>query len=234
MSPLKAMQTRVEAEPGLAAPFVIALTSKNGNVRFDQLTKTKTIEGLLLSADEEALLKIVQHLNTLIVSPEDQSESAVESYRREIANVLASLVKNYKRYDSPTGVLTHKKSWLGKLLDNFVEYAYFTPKQSEAHDTSPSPPISVSSRSMFRDRIQSCLAHLVVIRPDSKSRKDPPSSSQISFPCVVVSGIRTRARSSKTLDLVFEADEEVLDTVKKAHKKLKTIESQVFTIQLSI
>ncbi|KAF2808043.1 uncharacterized protein BDZ99DRAFT_536019 [Mytilinidion resinicola] len=228
MSPLKAMQTRVEAEPGLAAPFVIALTSKNGNIRFDQLTKTKTVEGLLLLADDDALSKIVQHFNALIIRPEDESDSAAESYRRVIADMLSSLVKGYKGYDAPADILgsANKKSWLRDLLDHFVEFGYFVPKESEADETAPSPPISTSNRTTFRDRISSCLAHLVALRQDSKSQKRTPSGRLVSFPYLVASGIRTRARSSKTLNLVFEADDEVLDTVKKAHKHLKTIESQ--------
>ncbi|KAF2495104.1 hypothetical protein BU16DRAFT_486325 [Lophium mytilinum] len=228
MSPLKAMQTRVEAEPGLAASFVIALTSNNGNIRFDQLTKTKTIEGLLLLTDDDALSKIVQHFTALIIKPEDESEHAADSYRRVIADLLSSLVKGYKGYDAPADVLssTTKRSWLRNLLDCFIEFGYFVPKQSVADETSPSPPISVSNRTTFRDRISSCLAHLVAMPQDNKSQKRTTSGGLISFPYLVASGIRTKARSSKTLSLVFEADDEVLDTVKKAHKHLKAIESQ--------
>ncbi|OCK79185.1 hypothetical protein K432DRAFT_300397 [Lepidopterella palustris CBS 459.81] len=200
MVPLKELQARVQKDPGIAASIVVALTSKNGTVKLDQLTKTKTLENILLLADDKALLKIVKHFHALILCPDNQEQTAADSYRRMIADILITLVKGYKGYQNNSTILPGKESWLRNIFVILVEFAFFVPNSSASRDTAPLPPISASSRIMFRERLSSCLAHLVAVtQPD-----------QLSFPSMVVSIIRQRIESFKTLDIVFEADKTVL------------------------
>ena len=221
LAPLKEMQTRVQNQPELASSMVLALTSKNGTIKFDQLTRTKTLESILLLADDAALRKILAHFHLLILRPEAQEHGTADIHRRTLADILLTLVRGYKKYQSSTSNLTSDDSWLRQLLDILVECAYFAPNHSTPPNAVPLPAISTSSRTMFRDRLSSCLTYLVSIR----------QSEQMPFPYLVVSIIQARTISSKSQGLVFEGDKAVVKAVRKTHKALERLNSEViFTV----
>ena len=221
--PLKEMQRRVQNQPELASSMVLALTSKNGTIKFDQFTKTKTLESILLLADDAALRKILAHFHLLILRPEAQEHGTADIHRRTLADIFLTLVRGYKNYQSNISNLTSDDSWLRQLLDILVECAYFAPNHSAPPNAVPLPAISPSSRTMFRDRLSSCLAHLISIR----------QSEQMSFPYLVVHIIQARTISSEPQGLVFEGDKAVVKAVRKAHKALERLNSEVFLQFLS-
>ncbi|OCL14037.1 hypothetical protein AOQ84DRAFT_429109 [Glonium stellatum] len=213
LAPLKEILARVQNQPEIASSIVPALTSKNGAIKFDQLTKTKTLESILLAADDTTLRKIIAHFHLLILRPEVQEQDTASTYRRILADILLNLVRGYKRYQLNTSDLTSDESWLRQLLDILVECAYFVPNHSAPPDAVPLPAISTSSRTIFRDRLSSCLTHLV-------STRQP---EQILFPYLVVSIIQAHTKASRSQELVFDADKAVTKAVKKAHKVLERL-----------
>lgn len=214
---LNTFQTRVQQEPSSALPIFVALTTKNGSIDSDQATKTKTLEQILLSTDDETLKKIVRHLNSLILRPESEDQVVADSRRQTIADLLLNTVKQYKRYDELSEDDIEKDNWLHKILEVLVEYAYFIPSKSAKTSKVPLPAVSERSRNMFQERLSSCLTKLLGVGIGSRS----------AFALMIVGMIRSKAASSKSLDLAFKADKPVLKTMEKASQTLDAISAKV-------
>lgn len=215
LSAWKAITIRAQQSPASALNLVVGLTSKNGTADFDNFAKAKTLETVLLEADDETLRKIVRHLHSLIIRPETQEQSAADHRRQTIADLLLSIVRQYKRYEDLSEEVFEKDNWLRTALDAMVEHAYFIPTSSAKTRKVPLPPVSETSRRMFQERLSSCLTRLLAV------------NSQIPFGLMVVKLIRLKATSSKSLKAVFEADESVAETVDKAFKALNKIVDEV-------
>jgi DNA polymerase phi len=217
LAALKSIQTRVTQKPSSAPSIFVSLTSKNGTVDLDRLTKTKTLEQILQVADDDALKKIVRHLSSMILRPECQDQATADSRRQAIADMLLSTVRSYTRYDQLSSTSDGDDNWLQKTLELMVENAYFVPSQSAKTSKVPLPPISDSSRKIFQERLSSCLTRLLGVKTELRTF----------YALLVVEMIRSKATSSKTLDLVFKADETVMNTVAKARKTLDGIVAKV-------
>ncbi|CAI6335213.1 unnamed protein product [Periconia digitata] len=211
LSAWKSLPIRAQQSPESALNLVMGLTSKNGTADFDNHTKFKTLESILLEADDETLRKIVRHLHSLIVRPGTSEQSVADHRRQTIADLLLSIVRQYKRYEDISHEVVEKDNWLRTALDIMVEHAYFVPTSSAKTRKVPLPPISENSRRVFQERLSSCLTRLLTV------------DSQTSFGLAVVQLIRSKATSSSSLKAVFEADESVSETVEKAFKSLDRI-----------
>ena len=51
LAALSSVQLRAEQDDGTAVSIFVALTSKHGSIEFDRITKTKTLDQILASAD---------------------------------------------------------------------------------------------------------------------------------------------------------------------------------------
>jgi DNA polymerase phi len=220
LAALKAVQARVQQKPNSAPSIFISLTTKNGTVDLDRLTRTKTLEQILSVADDEALRKIVRHLSSLVLRPECQDQVTADSRRQAIADMLLSTVRSYTRYEQLSSTSGEDDNWLRKTLELMVENAYYVPNRSAKTSKVPLPPISDSSRKVFQERLSSCLTRLLGVKTESRT----------SYALLVVEIIRSKDASSKTLDLVFKADETVMKTVDKAVKTLDSIVAKVYII----
>ncbi|KAF2625190.1 hypothetical protein BU25DRAFT_412994 [Macroventuria anomochaeta] len=213
LAALRSVQSKVEQDSSSALSVVVALTTKHGSVDFDRVTKTKTLEQLLLSTDDSALKKIVRHLKSVILRPETEEQSVADSRRQIIADLLISTVKQFKRYDELSEDVFGGDNWLRSILELLVEYAYFTPAKDVKTSKVPLPPISEASRTMFQERLSSCLTRLLGVEVGSKS----------SFASMIMNILRSKKASSKTLEPVFKAEPKVMDTVEKAFETMDKI-----------
>ncbi|KAH7058790.1 DNA polymerase phi-domain-containing protein [Macrophomina phaseolina] len=207
-APLDEMRTRSKKEPETAAPFLENLITKHGSLHFDQITKNKTVEGVLGHANDVALEQIVPLFKRLIYRPEEQDSKAAEAQRRTVADMVVSAVRSRNKENA-----IGNDSWLREVLVGLTELAYFTPTASSSPDDLPLPAVSEASRNMFQGRLTSCLAHLLSSKLDT----------EMDYPYIVVSAIRSKSKSSKSLSLVFQADKGISKAVKQAHKQVEEI-----------
>jgi len=213
----KAIPLRAQTSPRSALGLVVGITSKNGTADFDSFVKSKTLEQVLLLADDKSLRKIVRHFNSLINRPETTEESVAHHRRQTLADLLLNLVGQYERYDQMLSESLEKDSWLQNALDLLVEYAYFVPSPSAKTRKVPLPLVSESSRKMFQERLSSCLTRLLNVKSDS----------QTPFGLVVVEMIRAKAQSSKTLEPLFNAEPAVMEIVERAFQTLDVFSTEV-------
>jgi DNA polymerase phi len=217
LAALQSVQVKIQQEPKSALPVFIALTSKNGSIDFDKITRTKTLENILLSADDDALKKMVRHLNSLILRPETDEQVVADSRRQVIADLLLNTIKHYKRYQDISDNPSEQDGWLRKTLEIFVDYAYFVPSTNAKTSKVPLPALSTRSQQTFQERLSSCLTKLLSVDVGSRS----------TFALMIVGMIRSKSASSKSLDLAFKADESVTETLEKATQTLDAISAKV-------
>lgn len=217
LSALNSVQAKAQQDPSSALPIFASLTSGNGSIDFDKITKTKTLEHILLSADDDGLKKIVRHLNSLILRPESEDQTVADNRRHIIADLLLNTVKHYKRYEDLPNDVAEQDGWLRKILEIFIEYAYFVPSQSAKTSKVPLPPLGERSRGVFQERLSSCLTKLLAVDVGSRS----------TFALAIISMIRSKSVSSKSLDLAFKADKPVTKTLDKAYQTLDAISAKV-------
>jgi DNA polymerase phi len=217
LAALHSVQTKVQQETTSALPAFVALTSKNGSIEFDKITKTKTLENILLSTDDNTLKKIVRHMNSLILRPDTEEQSVADSRRLIIADLLLNLIKQYKHYREVPDNMAEQEGWLYKTLEIFVEYTYFVPSSNAKTSKVPLPSLSTQSRQMFQERLSSCLTKLLDVDVGSRS----------TFALMTVDMIRSKSASSKSLDLAFKADERVTRTLENASQTLDAISAKV-------
>jgi DNA polymerase phi len=217
LAALLSVQAKIQQEPKSALPIFIALTSKNGSVDFDKITRTKTLENILLSANDEALKKMVRHLNSLILRPETDEQVVADSRRQIIADLLLNTIKHYKRYQDVSEDHAKQDGWLRRTLEIFVEYAYFVPSPSAKTSKVPLPALNTKSHQTFQERLSSCLTKLLSIDIGSRS----------TFALMIVDMIRSKSAASKSLDLAFKADDSVTATLEKATQTLDAISAKV-------
>lgn len=217
LSALQSIQARVEEEPTFSVPMFVALSSKHGIIDFDKITKTKTLETIMLCADDSSLRKIMRHLNSLILRPETEEQAIADSRRQVIADLLLNLVKHYKRYASFSDDTIEQDGWLRKNLEVFVEYAYFVPSQSAKTSKVPLPPLGEKVQQIFQERLSSCLTKLLSLNIESRS----------AFAMAIVGMIQSKSASSKSLSLAFKADRAVAEILKNASQTLDAISAKV-------
>jgi hypothetical protein len=221
LAALNAVQHRVLQQPTSAMAIFLAMTGKTGAIDLDRITKTKTLEKIMLSTDDETLRRIVRHLQTIILRPDTQDQATADSRRQVIADMLLGIVRNYLGYERSDFILDdeHDK-WLRKVLEILVENAYFVPSAAAKTSKVPLPPLSDSSRKVFQERLSSCLTRLLRVQTDAKT----------CFASLAVDMIRSKATNSKSLELLFKADESILKTVGKAFKTIDKINAKVCSI----
>lgn len=219
---LGAVQTRVQHDSSSALPIFVALTSKYGSIDFDRITKTKTLEQILLAADDESLRKAVRHLNALVLRPETEDQAVADNRRQVIADLLLNTVKQYKRYNELDEEVADKDNWLRRILELLVEYAYFVPSKSAKTSKVPLPLVSERSKVTFQERLSSCLTKLLDVDVGSRS----------TFAMMILGLIKSKHASSKHLELAFKADTPILKTLEKASQTLDALLSKVRSIQI--
>jgi len=216
-TPLEVIRARVKKEPDLAAAMLSGLICQNGAINFDHITKSKTVDSVLSTASPPALVKIVSQFRGMILHPDTEDQQVADSQRRMLADVLVSAVRSCNKQQADATDPDAAKEWLEQLLLVFVEFAYSVPDSAAREDTVPRPPVSDASRAMFQSRLSSSLAHILSVRLDE----------EITLPYAVVSALHSRVESSGTSKLSLQANKQVWKTLKRAHKTLGKVASQV-------
>ncbi|PSS32180.1 hypothetical protein PHLCEN_2v2053 [Hermanssonia centrifuga] len=155
------IQTVVKNNPRLGFTLILQLTGVHGSHQFDKLTKTKTVETLLTTMDNEGIQSYIEYLLKQ-VNDEQASQTtdiqALNARRAWIVDQLAALIRN--------GAVPKDDKWIQTVLDWFVIHGLFTVfRRSEKSKTLalrdiPAPIFSDELRKLCRSKLLSCLAEL--------------------------------------------------------------------------
>lgn len=209
----KTIHARVSKDPEFAAASIKGLMGSAGSVNFDQATKTKTVEKIVVEANLDALKQIVPLFEKLITCPGTSDSKAAASSRQFLAGLLLSVVRsrastNDEAQDGIYDVLEH-------ILFTFVRFAYFVEKDGENHgQAAAEPALTEQTQELFRSRINSCLNSLIANQKYATE-----------LPYAVVRKIRDAAKSQEYGKFIIAMDDTLQDSVKSAFKSLKKLSS---------
>ncbi|THG98713.1 hypothetical protein EW026_g3515 [Hermanssonia centrifuga] len=207
------IQTVVKNNPRLGFTLVLQLTGVHGSHQFDKLTKTKTVETLLTTMDNEGIQSYIEYLLKQ-VNDEQASQTtdiqALNARRAWIVDQLAALIRN--------GAVPKDDKWIQTVLDWFVIHGLFTVvRRSEkskilALRDIPAPIFSDELRKLCRSKLLSCLAELTgqttVITTGDKTVKVAAVASDGQFwVSKVLSSIGRLEKDEKHVSPLSEAEE---------------------------
>ena len=215
---IKALIARARLNPNARAPILKAILDPDkGDINFDKITKTKTVEYLISSVDDQAFEQVVDVYEDLILRPGVEDEKAAMSRRQSAADQLVSAIKSIQQ---PTGEdLANSQCLVSirRILAVFAKYAYFDVENVQDNQgLSPSPKMSQASREMFRSRISSCLSSLI-----AKAIGQPSY-----FAYELVSCIHGREENTEHPNAALNADENVRSVLKASWQILRKVHSQ--------
>lgn len=199
----KTIQTRVAKEPEFAAAAAGGLMGPSGSVNFDQITKSNTVEKVVVEAGPEALKTIVDLLANFITVPGTEETNAAASIRNYISRLFVSTVKPRSSAGGEYQPL------LEEILFVLVRFAYFA-------DDTAKPPLSQASQELFRNKINLCLNSLV------SSNEDPAGVAY-----AVVRQVRNLQKTNEHGNFIIDMDETISESVDAAFKSLKKLSSKV-------
>ncbi|PWY78239.1 hypothetical protein BO70DRAFT_60221 [Aspergillus heteromorphus CBS 117.55] len=203
----KGIQTRVSKDPEFAAASVKGLMGSSGAVNFDQATKTKTVEKIVVEANLGALKQIVPLFESLIASPGTTDSKAAASSRQFLAGLFLAIVRS--RASAGDEAEEGMQKILEKILFVFVRFAYF---KDEGRDQSVVPALTEQTQELFRSRINSCINSLIAT----------PKYAGVAY--AVVRKIRDAAKSEEHGKFIINIEEgPIHDSVKGAFKSLKKL-----------
>ena len=215
---IKALIARARLNPNARAPILKAvLDPDKGDINFDKITKTKTVESLISAVDDPAFEQVTDVYEELILRPGVEDEKAAMSRRQSAADQLVSAIKSIQQ---PTGedlANSQRLVSIRRILAVLAKYAYFdVDNVQDSRGLSPSPKVSQASREMFRSRISSCLSSLIA----------KPIGQPSYFAYELVFSIHGREENTEHPNAVLNADENVRSVLKAAWQILKEVHSQ--------
>ena len=198
----------------MAVPSLIGLMKPpNGEVNFDQITKTKTIEKIVAVVADTCLEDFLQFLRRLAISPGVQDEKDAASRRRVIGDVLLSTVRSRSSNTSSKFIPSEAEQGIQQILSLLVELAYFARNKRSNHASGIEDiPISSASHDMFKAKIISCLTGLT-------SKSNDPST----FAYHVVHSINSMHEQPTSFTPLLVTDDAVKKVIAQAWGLLGTI-----------
>ena len=216
---IKAILARARSSPDGKAPILKALLDPvNGDINFDKITKTKTVEGLISLVDDPAFEQVVDIYEDLVLRPGVEDEKIAASRRQSAADQLVSAVRSIQL--PPTEKIPANSGYLANLrriLALLAKCAYSNVDGApDDRVISPSPQISRSSREMFRTRLSSCLSSLF-----TKSIGEPSH-----FAYEVVFDVHGQHQNSNHRSTILNADDNVRNVLEEAWQTLRKIHTK--------
>ncbi|EIW60756.1 DNA-directed DNA polymerase [Trametes versicolor FP-101664 SS1] len=220
------IQNAVKGDPRIGFSLILQLTGGNGSRQFDKLTKTKTVESILTSMDEEGIQSYIDFLLEQVddgPSSETADIQALNTRRAWVIEQLASLIRN--------GAIPKSDAWIQTILDWLAVHGLFiVSKKSEksvilALRSVPAPAFSEELRKICRDRLLACLAELTVqttlVKDESKTAKVAGVASDGRlWVSRLLSTIQQLEKDTKHVRPLSEVDEEETELRQKAHQIL--------------
>ena len=215
---IKALIARARLNPNARAPILKAvLDPEKGDINFDKITKTKTVEFLISSVNDPTFEQVTEVYEDLILRPGVEDDKAATSRRQSAADQLVSAVKSIQQPTEEDLAKSQCLVSIRRILAVLAKYAYFDVDNVQCNrGLSPSPKVSQASREMFRTRISSCLSSLVA----------KPIGQPSYFAYELVCSIHGREENMEHPNTVLNADENVRSVLKAAWQILRKLHSQ--------
>ncbi|KAK6432284.1 DNA-directed DNA polymerase [Oleoguttula sp. CCFEE 5521] len=170
-APLNQLISRGKQDSAVAGNAASSLI-RAGAINFDQATKTKTMDILLMQADHSKLEDAMDDLKTMILKPvlKSEDQGSADNARRMTADFVLTVVRSRKPAELFLGSFgtdyePTPPRWLSAALNILVEMGYWKLDKSLA-----SPAISDATRQVCRQRLSSIIGHVMKLPLAQASR----------------------------------------------------------------
>ncbi|KAF4608345.1 DNA-directed DNA polymerase [Pleurotus pulmonarius] len=219
------IQATVKNNPQLGFALVLQLTGVNGNRQFDRLTKTKTVETILISMDAEGIQHYIEYLfQQMVDTPAEEDIQGRDARRSWVIDQIAALVRN--------GSVPKNDKWVQDILDWLVVNGLFVYKKAtDKTAILPTQNLSDELRQNCRTRLLTCLGDLTnqvaTIKGDAKSAKIPGVASDGQFwVCRTLSTITKMEGLKKYVKPTNAFDEENKQVLASANEALVMLQKK--------
>ncbi|RDB24111.1 DNA polymerase V [Hypsizygus marmoreus] len=210
------VQTFVQSNPQLGFALILQLTGVHGSQQFDKLTKTKTVETILISMDVDGIKNYISYLLTQVNVPKGQSTEDIQGIntrRSWIIDQLGALIRS--------GQIPKNDEWVQSILNWLAIHGLFIIKKKsekspfpELHSL-PNPAFSDELRQSCRSRLLGCLGDLnaqtTVVKSGDKSSKVAAVASDGEFwVSKVLTTVQALEQDSKHASLLNAPEDDVL------------------------
>ncbi|EPQ32359.1 uncharacterized protein PFL1_00555 [Pseudozyma flocculosa PF-1] len=223
------VQDVVSGNPKIGFSLVSQLIGEHGHQNFDQITKTKTVSGVLSALDVQGVREYTRHLRDLICTATDAAGAdgvkGVASQRKWALDQLLLIVR--------TVSIPKDDACVQDILELLIAHGYFAMKQplkkSQMLDVLPEVELSDEYRQLCRSRLLSCLSELssqttVLSDSDGKSRKAQGINSKGELWLAVAYDTLLRFdKDAKTFTSIFDRDEEIESRLKEGRSCLDKV-----------
>lgn len=205
--PLDTIIIRGEKDADSSAVLVEALLSSPSSVDFDRATKSKTLERLASLATNKQKMLIITLISGLIRKTPSTDLKEASKSRAALSGLLVSMcIQRGKQQKESTTV---NQPWAKAIVDELAGLAYLV-------DDTVLPLIEEDTRSMFHEKLIQCVNHLFA------GLANPGQ-----WLSAIVSGIDTKVAAGGGAQLVLQADDDILKTIKKSQSVLHKLQKRL-------
>ena len=184
----------------------------NGFVDFDKVSKTRTIEELLVGLDETSTTQVCEIYNAVILQPGIDDEKSAAQRRQIAADQLVTTVRNMQPGSSEAKPDESSKRSIQRILSLLAQFAYFD------IGSIAQPEISTASHDLFKARLSSCLTYLAA------NIKDPSL-----FAYSLVQVISKRKSIPEDAKLLLEAEDAVQELLDRTTDTMRSMLARIDT-----
>ncbi|KDQ06741.1 hypothetical protein BOTBODRAFT_121098 [Botryobasidium botryosum FD-172 SS1] len=225
------IQSLATEYPTVGVTLVLQLLGTHGNLQFDKITKTRTVESILKTMNEEGVRAYIDYLTKQFYEKADHDgvdAQSVNAKRTWVVDQLSVLVRN--------GAITKADDWMHSVLELLVVHGYFSiTKKSEKSPfqslrAAPRPPVSDDLHASCRTRLFACLGELtsqITLQKsaDGRTLKLQGSATDGEFWVAKVLDVITGLeKDRKHVALLAEIDEDVVGLRQQAMELVKRLE----------
>ncbi|KAF8321570.1 hypothetical protein DL93DRAFT_2051556 [Clavulina sp. PMI_390] len=176
------VQAVASKHPAIGFTLVLQLVGRHGSKQFDKITRTKTVENLIASANVEGVNSYMQFLRSQLLEESSAADAVtLDSQRSWAIDQLAALVKNTS--------VPRDDSWIVSIIELLIVHGFFSLEKKSSKSSivslqiAPKPAFSENTKAACRQKLYSCLADLttqttIVKDSEGKTSKHAGTSSQ--------------------------------------------------------
>ncbi|KAJ3275621.1 hypothetical protein HDV01_007624 [Terramyces sp. JEL0728] len=211
--------------PNAALPLVMQLLGKHGHFKFDQITKTKTVETILSELTSEGIQSFLEYLTKVFFDPSLLSNGAdgdQNSIRLWTIDQMYLFVR--------TGKIKKEEKWITYIVEFMVTHGFFTVVKNEKDGFVKvvEPELSLACQTSIREKCISSLAYLKTIsfKTDENSLKPGQLANGSSWVYTILEMIE-KMKKNKNLKLSVALGEEGVAATEHAWSSIQNISSQI-------
>jgi DNA polymerase phi len=214
-----------QERPQIALPLVMQLLGKYGHFKFDSLTKTKTVEGILASLTLEGTESFISYLTSIFFTPSllagekgDDDARGHEGARLWAVEQLYLLIRTSK--------IVKNQRWVLKVITFMIAYGFFNILSKDGENIKPLT-VSAVVQVSLREKVVSSLGYLhsIVLKDGEKVLPAGELANGKTWTITFAEVMSSMQNNKKVYSLIGDTSDDRLKALKSAFAMISEIET---------